>query len=273
MKTVKKRIRLKKKVIDFLTIICLIIMIFSSLKILFWYLDSKKTEKIVEKFDDPVVIKDDENVEIIPQEEKIEEKNPYWDYIKMNLIDVDFKELKDINTDVVGWLQVSGTNINYPFVQTDNNSFYLDHSISKGKNSAGWIFLDYRNNIKDLNKNTIIYAHNRIDKIMFGTLENILTNGWIKNTDNYIVKMSTESENTLWQVFSVYNIKETSDYLRIDFNTDEEYTTFLNMLINRSEYNFNTTINKNDKILTLSTCHKKDERTVLHAKLIKVQKK
>ena len=269
----KKRIKFKNCVITLFTTICLMVMILSSYKILIWYLDSKETEKIVKKLDKPIIVKDDSNTEVIPQAIKIDEKNPYWDYIKMNLINVDFNELKNINNEVVGWLQVAGTNINYPFVQTNNNSFYLDHSIEKKKNSAGWIFLDYRNNIKNLNKNTIIYAHNRVDKIMFGTLENILTTKWINNTDNYIVKMSTESENTLWQVFSVYNIKETSDYLKIDFNSDDEYTNFLNILIERSEFNFNTTINKDDKILTLSTCHKKDERTVMHAKLIKVQKK
>lgn len=269
----KKRRRLKKSIINLFTIICLIVMIFSSYKILIWYLDSKKTEKIVKKFDEPTLVKDNENVEIIPQAVKIEEKNPYWDYIKMNLIDVDFKELKKINSDVVGWLQVSGTNINYPFVQTNNNSFYLDHSLEKEKNSAGWVFLDYRNNINNLNKNTIIYAHNRVDKIMFGTLENILKSDWINNKNNYVVKMSTENENTLWQIFSVYNTKKTSDYLKIDFNSDDKYTEFLDMLIKRSQYNFNTEINKDDKILTLSTCHKNDERTVMHAKLIKIQKK
>ena len=269
----KKRRILKKSIINLFTIICLIVMIFSSYKILIWYLDSKKTEKIVKKFDEPTLVKDNENVEIIPQAVKIEEKNPYWDYIKMNLIDVDFKELKKINSDVVGWLQVSGTNINYPFVQTNNNSFYLDHSLEKGKNSAGWVFLDYRNNINNLNKNTIIYAHNRVDKIMFGTLENILKSDWINNKNNYVVKMSTENENTLWQIFSVYNTKKTSDYLKIDFNSDDKYTEFLDMLIKRSQYNFNTEINKDDKILTLSTCHKNDERTVMHAKLIKIQKK
>ena len=270
----KKRLRLKKKVkINFFITLCLIGIIFSSYKIINWYLDSQETKKIQEKFDEPKVVIDNENTEIVQQEETIDEKNPYWDYIKMSLIDVDFKSLKETNSDTIGWIKVEGTNINYPFVQTDNNTFYLDHSISKSKNSAGWVFLDYRNNIKDLNKNTILYAHNRVDKIMFGTLENILKTSWINNTNNYIVKMSTETENTLWQVFSVYNIKETNDYLRINFNGDDDYEKFLNMLISRSEHNFNTSINANDKILTLSTCHKDDERTVLHAKLIKYQKK
>ena len=187
----------------------------------------------------------------------------------MNLIDVDFKELKKKNKDTVGWIKVNGTNINYPFVQTKDNDYYLTRSFDKTYNDAGWVFLDYRNNIKELNKNTIIYAHSRRDRTMFGSLKNILSNGWLKNTDNYIIKLSTEYENTLWQVFSVYHIPTTNDYLRINFANDKEYLEFLNKLKNRSLYNFNTSINEGDYIITLSTCYNKTDKVVLHAKLIK----
>lgn len=265
--------RIKKIILDLLTLLCIATIIFSSYKIINWYIDSKQTTKILKDFKEPEIVKDDEKTVIVEQEEIIEKSNPYWDYIKMDLINVDFTELKKTNSDVVGWIKINGTNINYPFVQTKDNDYYLNHSFTKEKNSAGWVFLDYRNNINNLNKNTILYAHNRLDKIMFGTLESILNNGWLNNTDNYIIKISTEKENTLWQVFSVYNIKETSDYLKINFENDEKYNTFLNMIKNRSEHNFNTTLNTNDKILTLSTCHKNDERTVVHAKLIKIQQK
>ena len=160
-------------------------------------------------------------------------------------------------------------NINYPFVQTTDNNYYLTHSFNKSYNSAGWVFLDYRNNLQTLNKNTIIYAHGRTDKTMFGTLKNILTNDWINNTDNYVIKLSTEYENTLWQVFSAYHIPTTNDYLKINFNNNESFIEFTNMLINRSQFDFNTTINENDHILTLSTCYNSSEKMVIHAKLIK----
>ena len=62
-----------------------------------------------------------------------------------------------------------------------------------------------------------------------------------------------------------------SDYLEIDFNSDEKYIDFLEMLKNRSEYKFNVLLNKEDKILTLSTCYNDNERVVLHAKLIKME--
>lgn len=138
-------------------------------------------------------------------------------------------------------------------------------------NSAGWLFLDYRNNINN-NKNTIIYAYGRTDKTMFGSLKTVLTNNWLSNTNNHIIKISTEKENTLWQIFSVYRIPTTSDYLQTDFNNENEYLDFLNMIKNRSFYNFITEINSEDKILTLSTCHNKD-KIVVHAKLIKKEQK
>ncbi|UKI28161.1 MAG: class B sortase [Clostridium sp.] len=57
-----------------------------------------------------------------------------------------FNELKKINKDVKGWIEVNGTTIDYPYVQTNNNNFYLNHTFDKTSNGAGWIFLDYRNN-------------------------------------------------------------------------------------------------------------------------------
>ena len=137
----------------------------------------------------------------------------------MNIINVDFNSLKRTNPDVVGWLKVNGTNINYPFVQSSDNDYYLTHSFNKSYNGAGWVFLDYRNNGTN-NKNTIIYAHGRSNKTMFGTLKNVLNNGWLNNTNNYVIKISTETENSLWQIFSVYRIPTTSDYLQTNFNDE-----------------------------------------------------
>ena len=91
----------------------------------------------------------------------------------------------------------NGTNINYPYVQTTDNDYYLTHAFNKTRNSAGWVFLDYRNNPDLSDKNNIIYAHGRYDNTMFGTLKNALTNGWLKNKDNFVIKLSTPYENSL----------------------------------------------------------------------------
>ena len=131
--------------------------------------------------------------------------------------------------------------------------------------------MDYRNSVENFNQNTIIYAHGRIDGTMFGSLKNIIESNWYNNLNNHIVKLSTEYENTMWQVFSIYRIPETNDYLDTSFSDMEKYTEFLNMLQNRSEFQFDVTLNSSDKILTLSTCYKTNDRVVLHAKLIKME--
>ena len=133
--------------------------------------------------------------------------------------------------------------------------------------------MDYRNNSKDFDQNTIIYGHGRLNKTMFGSLKNVVKKSWYSNKDNYIVKISTESENTLWQVFSTYRIKTTNDYLQTNFSSDEEYLEFLNMLKDRSVFDYKVDLNSNDKIISLSTCHNESEKIVLHAKLIKRENK
>lgn len=264
-------------IIAFLLLSCFIIFfIFSILHNIEWKNDQKKIYKQLSDINNQIEItekEDSETVEIIEQESELAKENLYWDYIKMPLIDVDFSELEKKNPSTLGWIQVKGTNINYPFVKTTNNNYYLTHSFDNSPNNAGWIFMDYRNNIENKDKNYIIYAHGRLDNTMFGSLKNIFTNGWIENKNNHIIKLSTKTENSLWQVFSIYKIKTTNDYLKIQFANDNEFLEFANMLKIRSEYDFNTDINKNDQILTLSTCYNNSMKVVLHAKLIKRKKK
>ncbi len=201
----------------------------------------------------------------------INNNDPYFDFTKINFLDVDFEDLKRINASTIGWIKLEGTNINYPFVQAIDNSFYLKHSFYNKYNPSGWVFLDYRNNINLNDKNTIIYAHAMKNNTMFGSLKNTLTNSWFNNKNNHIVRISTDHQNSVWQVFSVYTIPTNNDYLKIDFNND--FNDFTNKLIDRSIFNFNTNLNENDNILTLSTCYDKKSKIALHAKLIKVQYK
>ena len=272
-----KNIKLKWKniILILIFLILFITLNISIYNIIKWKLDSNKTNEEINTIQENTNIeevKDNKGTEIIKQAKKIPKENPYWDYIKMNMIDVNFDNLKKINSDVVGWIKVNGTNINYPFVQSKDNKYYLTHSFNKSYNNAGWVFLDYRNNNIN-NRNTIIYAHGRTDKTMFGTLRKVLNNGWINNTNNYVIKISTEKENSLWQIFSIYHIPTTNDYLQTEFKDEREYQRFLNILKNRSNHNFNTSITSNDTILTLSTCYNDSEKMVVHAKLIKKQKK
>lgn len=268
------------KIIEVITLIIIGICIFnignSLYNIYLWKKDGNEIKEEMKNIEDIVEVKEKEdsiNTEVIEQEEVIEEINPYWAYMSMNMIEVDFYDLKEVNNDTTGWIQVNGTNINYPFVQAKDNKYYLNHTFNKKYNSAGWVFLDYRNKSDLSDKNNIIYAHGRIDKTMFGTLRNALTNGWLDNKENYVIKISTPYDNSMWQVFSVYHIKTTSDYLKINFKSDESFLKFANMLKERSVKDFNTLVSKNDQILTLSTCYNNEERVVIHAKLIKKERR
>lgn len=253
-----------------LLVIFLLIFIFCIFKLVSWCLDNNNTDKNIddiESITEIQEIKDSSNTELV-NEPKIQESD-YWYYIKMSLIQVDFNELIKKNSDTVGWIQVNNTNINYPIVQTLDNDYYLDHSYDKSSNEAGWVFMDFRNDANFTSKNTIIYAHSRLDKTMFGSLSKLLKSNWYENKDNHIIKISTPIENSLWQIFSVYKIKAESFYITTDFESNTDYLEFLNTLRNRSKYNFDTTLGENDTIITLSTCYSETERTVVHAKKIK----
>ena len=274
VKSVKKKRKLKRRVWTLLTLFFVIILIVCIIKILLWMKDNKDTSSVTNEIINAVNIEeweDDDNTELVNEDD--DKKSDYWYYITFPLINVDFTELKGKNSDTVGWINVNNTNINYPYVQTTDNLFYLNHSFDKSYNEAGWVFLDYRNNNNLDNKNTILYAHSRLDKTMFGSLSKVLKSSWYNNKDNHIIRLSTEEENTLWQIFSVYKIPEESYYITTEFNNDSDYEEFLNVIKNRSIYNFNTTLNNNDKVLTLSTCYSDTERTVVHAKLIKKSNK
>ena len=275
MKKRKIKIKWKNIILILIIITSIITLLISIFNIIKWKIDSNKTNYEITNIQENInveEVQDTENTEIIEPVIEVPKENPYWDYINMNMINVDFGDLKRTNPGVVGWLKVNGTNINYPFVQSSDNDYYLTHSFNKSYNGGGWVFLDYRNNGTN-NKNTIIYAHGRSDKTMFGTLKNVLNNGWLNNTNNYVIKISTETENSLWQVFSVYRIPTTSDYLQTNFNDDIEYQNFLDMIKDRSGHNFDTNVASTDNILTLSTCYNNSDKMVVHAKLIKKENK
>lgn len=181
-----------------------------------------------------------------------------------------FSTLQEINKDTVGWLTVNNTRIDYPVVQAKDNDYYLRRDYYQNKNRHGWIFMDYRNNPDELNENTIIYGHNLANQTMFGTLRYALNSYWYKKSANQIITFNTPNENMKFQIFSIYTIPTTNDYLDITFPTTDAYQTYIDLVKGRSIYDFNIEVTTGDKILTLSTCaNGNDKRLVIHAKLIK----
>lgn len=241
----------KKRILNIaIYLILFLILICSGFKLYFWYKDKKNNDETTEQ------LKNNVKLEKIKNDNSNNEK-----YI------VDFKKLKSENSDVVAYIKVNNTNIEYPIVKTSNNNFYLNHSFDKSKNSRGWIFADYKNKFDNTDKNIVIYGHNMRDGSMFGSLKNILNEEWYNNTENMNITFLTENGNYIYKVFSIYKIESEDYYIKTDFSTDNEYQKFLNIIKERSIKNFDVKVKASDKILTLSTCANNNKyRVVLHAK-------
>ena len=267
----KKKLVLKTWVLKVLIVLFSLTLILSLLKIYFWAQDNKKIVDITKEINEivtPTPIEEEGEL-INPPEDKA---NDYWDYVKLPFYEVDFTALKEKNPDTIAFIHMQGNNINYPVVQTDNNDYYLKHAYDKSKNSAGWVFMDYRNNITDLSDNTVIYGHGRLDETVFGSLKNTLTKTWQANKENYVIWLTTEKENLVFQIFSIYTIASENYYIETDFSSSADKEKWLNTMKERNTTSFNTSVNTNDKILTLSTCQNNNGgRIVVQAKLIKRQ--
>ena len=179
-----------------------------------------------------------------------------------------FSELLKKNKDTVAWIKIPNTRVNYPVVQSTSNNYYLGRDFNKRKNSMGWIFMDYRNNPVNLDQNTIIYGHNIKQGIMFGTIKNMMKSSWYKKQSNLTITFNTPTANMKFKIFSLYNIKPTEDYLQTEFDSVQEFRSFVDMITKRSINNFKVEIPDDAKILTLSTCYSSNTRHVVHAVLV-----
>ena len=258
----KKKVRLKPWSFCVFLIFFLGILAISIYKVYSWNLDNKKIKKITDDLSKEVkpVANNEEGELINPPDDK---NSDYWYYVSLPFYDVDFKALKEKNQDTVA-----------PVVQTNDNEYYLGRAFDKSKNDAGWVFMDYRNDVNNLSDNTIIYGHGRLDKTVFGSLKNSLKKSWQENKDNYIIWLSTPTENMMFQIFSIYTIKSESYYITTDFKNENDKQTWLDTMVKRNTTTKTTDVSTSDKFLTLSTClNNNGERVVVQVKLIKKQKR
>ncbi len=180
---------------------------------------------------------------------------------------VDFDSLKEINQDVIGYLVVKGTKITYPVVKTQDNNFYLEHSLDKSVNLAGWIFANSGNTFDGFDINIAIFGSERFDGSMFGSLKDTLTSKWQVNNKEKQVIFITKDEISYYDVFSTYKMPKEDYYIKNTFPNNDEYQEFLNLLKERSNHDYGVEVTTEDQILTLATINKK-EQYVLHAKKI-----
>lgn len=188
------------------------------------------------------------------------------------MLSIDFAGLQSINPEVIGWIDIPGTDISYPVVQSEDKNHYLDYSADGTRNRAGAIFVDHRNASDFSEPNTIIYGHRMNNGSMFGNLNAYADSAYAAEHPYIYIYVPGESAPRCYEVFSS---RETSARLeaepyRLDFNSGGEFLEWIEILHEDGNWAEGIDFEPDDTILTLSTCVRGNEqnRFVVEAKRI-----
>ena len=228
---------MKKVIKIILLVICLCVFIFSAYNIYKYLSEENANKKLNNELMEKAIIETpndnndntQENEDILP-------------------ISVDFSVLKQENEDIVGWLYLEDSPINYPVVQSNDNDYYLRRLVNGEYNIAGSLFMDYRNDSNLEDNNTIIYGHNMKNNTMFGSLQEYKNQNYYDN--HKVMYYFTPEKNYIIELFTGYTISVESDIYDLSIIDSSK----LEELISKSDFESNTKVTEEDKIITLSTC-------------------
>ena len=176
--------------------------------------------------------------------------------------------LRERNADTLGWLTVPGTNIDYPFVQTENNSDYLTQNIDKERASAGTLFLDYRNEPGLMSFNSLIYGHHMRNGSMFGSLQSFDDTVFFDEHPLGTLYLAYDTCDFEIFAYMVAHADNAIIYDTIDLDAKAQQIYFQYIVENARNYR-DIALVPGDRILTLSTCAYEfsNARTVLLGRL------
>lgn len=171
-----------------------------------------------------------------------------------------FAELYSQNDEIAGWVKIDGTQIDYAVMQADNNDKYLKTDFFGKATNYGQPYIDYRNSLKTLDRNTIIHGHNmRHDDKIFGVLEEYRKPEAFKASPT--IELKTLYGNYTFKIYAVFiiNSDPAQDngkrfYYNFTQATDDEFAKYITELDKRKLYSTGVDICPQDKIITLSTC-------------------
>ncbi|HAL31398.1 MAG TPA: SrtB family sortase [Lachnospiraceae bacterium] len=189
----------------------------------------------------------------------------------------DFEPLLDKNQNIIGWIAIEGTKVNYPVMQSINgdSTYYLNHNFDQQEDKNGSLFLDDRCDVIKPTVNLIIYGHHMRSGAMFGDLDNYKSESFFKSHP-YIIFNSLYETGT-WAVMAAFESKAYTDadigfryYDFIDPQTEKEFRNGVNNMKSLSLYDTGVDASFGDRLITLSTCDYEEEngRFVVVAKKI-----
>ncbi len=187
--------------------------------------------------------------------------------------------LYEENQEFVGWIQIEGTEINYPVMKPkEDNNFYLTHGPDGSSNQLGAIYLDVSSELDNPSTNFILYGHNFRDGSMFGSLKNYKNESYYN--EHPVIRFDTIYEEGNYEIISVFTSKVYRKdenvfkyYQYTNIQSKEEFDTYITNIKNLSLYEIHETAEYGDALITLSTCDSWTEngRIAVVAKKIKVK--
>lgn len=186
-----------------------------------------------------------------------------------------YKSLYNTNKNLIGWLKIDDTVIDYPVMQTADNEFYLNHNTEQQPDKNGTLFLDASCDVTKPSTNYIIYGHNMRSGKMFGSLSKYKDESFCEH--HSIIQFDTIYETARYEVMyafesHIYNEDEVvfKYYQFIDANSEKEFDSYMEEMAKLSMYDTGVTAQYGDQLLTLSTCDygETDGRFVIVAKRI-----
>ena len=181
-----------------------------------------------------------ENTKLIDETIEVKVNSEY----EKNML-IDWEKLANINQDIIGWIKIEDTKIDYPILQ-DKDLYYMNHTYEKKYNINGSIFTKIHNPFQ--NKETVIYGHNNRNGLMLADIEKFMDEEFFNNHQTF--KIYTKTANYEARIFSIYSIgvnEESNNIKNLDFNELVEYYK------NQSKFKMGD-INISDKIVKISTC-------------------
>ncbi len=181
----------------------------------------------------------------------------------------DWDALKDINDEIVGWITIPDTVVDYPVLEHIGddryNQYYIDKSYKKDGTEFGSIFIDYRSTDSTKSRNVIMHGHNMRDGSQFHTMLNYSHEGDLDGDLDYyrehpVIIFNTPDGDAKYKIISVFKTStryehgEFFNYMQGEFNSDAEFMNFVYNTRIRSMFDIPVTVNEKDQIITLSTC-------------------
>lgn len=173
-------------------------------------------------------------------------------YAENSPVYVDFDELKELGPDVIGWIYLPDTVINYPVVRAQDNEYYLTRFIDGRESSGGSIFADCACAPDFSGSNTILYGHNMRNGSMFAPV------ALYAEQDYYdahpVMYINTPTQNYKLVIFSGFTTQAETFAYQTEFASDQEYAEFLSAVCRLSDIKCGVVPGPEARIVTLSTC-------------------